>query len=406
MTSVKKLWTKDFIMFAIGMELFSIGSELLKFVLPLYVFLETGSAILMGTVVALSTVPLVIFAPIGGIVSDRFNKRKILAVMNFATAIAIVSYFGISGIMELVPATVTVMLVLLGFEGLISPAHDASVPALVPEGALVKANSATFLLLMFSGIGAPIMGGFILSRWGVTPVLFIAIACHLLATIVNLATKIPYHPQKTNDSLPKTVLTDMKDSIRCVVKEKPELGKVIIIVTLFGVTLGPSFLALNVLISAYLGMGETIVGLMRGLIAGGGSITVLLIGLLGERANITIIRKLILISSISFVLMGLTLIWGGSNMLTLVILVAFFAISYSASTILGIVNWAYLGEKSPGHLVGKIMSLAFASMMLGIVLGNYFYGLLLDHFAETPAIVLFIVAGVAMVVALVAKVKK
>ena len=404
MTTVKKLWNKDFIMFAIGMELFSIGSELLKFVLPLYVFLETGSAILMGTVVAISTVPLVILAPIGGIVSDRLNKRKLLAVMNFATAIAIVSYFSISGTMELVPATVTIMLVLLGFEGLISPTHDASVPALAPEGALVKANSATFLLLMISGIGAPIMGGFILSRWGVAPVLLIAIACHLLATIVNLATKIPYHPQKTNNSLPKTVLTDIRDSIRCVVKEQPELGKVIIIVTLFGVTLGPAFLALNVVISGYLGMGETVVGLMRGLIAGGGSITVLLIGLLGERVNITITRKLFLISSISCILMGLTLLLGSSNTLTLIIFVAFFAISSSPMIVLGIISWSYLGEKSPGHLVGKIMSVAFASMMLGMVLGNYLYGLLLDHFAQAPAIVMFIMAAAAAGVALIAKV--
>jgi len=406
MTTVKKLWNKDFIKLAIGMEFFSIGSELLKFVLPLYVFLETGSAILMGTVVAISTIPLVILAPIGGIVSDRLNKRKLLAVMNFATAIAIASYFGLSGTMELVPATVTIMLVLLGFEGIISPTHDASVPALVPEGALVKANSATFLMLMLSGIGAPIMGGFILSRWGVTPVLFIAVVCHLLATTVNLATKIPYHPQETNTSLPKTIITDIRDSIRCVVKEQPELGKIIIIVTLFGVTLGPAFLALNVVVSGYLGMGETVVGLMRGLIAGGGSLTVLLIGLLGERVNIRISRKLFLISSIACALMGLTLILGGRNTLTLIIFVAFFAISSSPMTIFGIVTWAYLGERSPGHLVGKIMSIAFASMMLGIVLGNYLYGFLLDHFADTPATVMFIMAGTAIGVALIAKVKK
>jgi len=401
-----KLWNKNFMMFVMGMEFNLIGSELLKFVLPLYVYLETGDPLLLGTVLAISSVPFIVLTPVGGVIADRINKRKLLGMMNLATAIAIFGYFALAGRINIVSATVMMMLVLFAFESMISPSMEATIPALVPEGELVKANSATFLLTTISSIGAPIIGGFLLEKSGVTPVLFISITCFLLAGTVKFTTRIPHREQKMTSSLPATVVNDIKDGIRCITKEKPELGKVILIVTLFGVTLMPSFSALNVLVTTHLEMGETMVGLTRGLIVIGGTVGVMLIGFLGEKANISIIRKLLFIASITFIPVGLSFMWSSNSTLIYIILVISFFIQLASTTIMGIVNWAYLGEKTPVAHIGKVYSLASTFMFLGAAVGNYLYGHLLTHFVETPWIALFIIAGASAIVALIAKVKE
>ena len=285
-------------------------------------------------------------------------------MMNLATAIAIFIYFALAGRIDIVPATVMMMLVLFAFESMISPSMEATIPSLVPEGELVKANSATFLLTTISSIGAPIIGGFLLERFDVMPVLFISIACYLLAGIVKFTTRIPHTEQKMTESLPATIANDIKGGIRCITKEKPELGKIILIVTLFGITLMPAFSALNVLVTTHLEMGETMVGLTRGLIVVDGTAGVMLIGFLGEKANISIIRPLLFIASVSFIPVGLSFMWSSNDTLIYIILVVSFFIQLASTTIMGIINWAYLGEKTPVAHIGKVYSLASAFMFL------------------------------------------
>jgi MFS family permease len=393
-------------MFAIGMEFALFGSELLKFVIPLYVFLQTGNPVLMGTVLAISVAPFVVISPFGGVMADRFNKRKLLAITNFVTAIAIIIYFGILGVIEIVPAAIVIMLVIFGLEGLSSPSSDASVPVLVPIDELVKANSAIFFLTMASGLGAPILGGFILARHGMTPILLMGIGCYLLASIIQSFTKIPYKKQERAKGLSKMIVNDMKDAILFVIKEKPELGRMVIVVMLFGITLAPAFSIINVIAPTHLGMDEGIVGLMRGLAGTGGIIGVVALGFLGEKANAeTLVRPLLLIAGATFAPVALALVFAENNIVTLVVLVVSFAIMLACTTMFGIVNWSYIGEKASEDVVGKVMALTFALLTLTGAVGNFLYGLLLDYFIDRPAIALFILAGVSVVAALFAKIR-
>ena len=71
-----KLWNKNFILYILGMEFSWTGYFLLTFSLPLYILLETGNPALMGLVLAFASVPFIILSPIGGVMADRFNKRK------------------------------------------------------------------------------------------------------------------------------------------------------------------------------------------------------------------------------------------------------------------------------------------------------------------------------------------
>ena len=402
-----KLWNKDFIMFAIGKELSLGGQSLLQFVLPLYILLETGNPVLMGTLLATSALPSIIFAPIGGVMADRFDKRKLLAVINLATAVVIVVYLWLINAMEIVSATMIMMLLLLIFSSLISLTSKASVPVLVPKSALVKANSFTFLLTTFSSIGIPVLGGFILATFGLFPILLISISFCLVATVMNFLTKIPCTKQEMTESFSKTIMLDIKEGIRFITKEKPEIGKVIFGVNmLFCITLMPLLtIALPVLVTIYFERGETILGITRATIVLSGVVGVTLIGMLGKRANITKVRSLMFASSFALIPTGIAFMWSNNDMLTYVILIAsFFSIS-ALSIMMSIICRSFFGEKSPEQMVGKVMALNSSLVILGSSIGGYLYGFLFNHFIESPAIALFIIAGASAVVAVRLKVR-
>jgi predicted MFS family arabinose efflux permease len=98
--------------------------------------------------------------------------------------------------------------------------------------------------------------------------------------------------------------------------------------------------------------------------------------------------------------------WLGDSTVTYIVLLAAFFAIFAFMTILGIICWSYIGEKSPEHMVGKVMSLSMALMAAGTAAGNYVYGLLFDHFADAPHVALFIVGGASLLVAMWAVVEK
>jgi len=93
---------------------------------------------------------------------------------------------------------------------------------------------------------------------------------------------------------------------------------------------------------------------------------------------------------------------GVSDRISYIALIAAFFIISASITIIGIIAWSYLGEHSPAKYIGKVMALSISAMHLGVALGNYMYGQLLTRFIETPGIVMFILAGLSVLIAMAA----
>ena len=395
-TAVRNLWNKNFLLYIIGMEFNLIATNLLKFALPFYVLLETGNPALMGTILAFSAIPLALFIPIGGIAADRFSKKNIMVLMNFASAIVILVYLGMSGTMAVVPATILFFLLFSSFESMLSPTSEASVPFLVPKDDLVKANSVTWILAIFSTVGSPIMGGFILARFGLIAVLYISVALYVLATVVKLIMKIPFTKQKAEMSLSRTMISDLKEGARFAMQEHT-IRKILLASLFIGLFLIPlSSVALPVLVSIRLGMEETFVGLATGIVAFGGTASILLLGLLGERANITKTRLIFAICSLAIIPAGFGVLWTSDTTFVFIVLIASFFVADGLSTMVVVLASAYIGEKTPEHIIGKVMSLYIAAIYIGGMAGNFIFGILFRNFADTAGILLLIIAGFAI----------
>jgi MFS family permease len=182
---------RDFRLFWTGNFLSNIGTWMQNIAQGWLVLQLTNSAFWLGVVGFSSSIPILLFALIGGVIADHVNKRRLLmvtqsAMMAFAFIMAGLAYFQIINVQE-------IMLLALGTGiamSLNTPSYQALVPQLVPREDLTNAiaiNSAQFNM---SRVIGPTLGGFAMALVGVSGNFFLN-GLSFLAVLVAL-TRIRY----------------------------------------------------------------------------------------------------------------------------------------------------------------------------------------------------------------------
>lgn len=144
----RSLRVRNYRIYAIGSLVSNIGTWLQSTAQAWLVLVLTGSGAALGVAVALQLLPSLLFSPLGGVIADRFSKRRVLAWMQVAMAIPA----GVLGVLALTEVAelwhVYVLIFLFGvaraFE---APARQAFVAEMVETGDLsnaVSLNSASF----------------------------------------------------------------------------------------------------------------------------------------------------------------------------------------------------------------------------------------------------------------------
>ena len=400
------IWNKNFMTFVLALEMQLIAKTLIRFALPLYILIETGNPALMGMVLSLSALPLIILSPIGGALTDKFSKRKILALMNLLSAMVVSTYFIISPANHIVMVILLIMMFVSMFESLISPTSEASMPFLVPADKLVKANSVTVLLTNVSSIGAPILGGFILQSGGLTELLIAITTLYVLASVINIFVNIP-KPEHVEvqaggrGNLITELFGDIKSGVIFVTKENRSVGKMIFVVFFLAITMITSMtITVPTLMVTYLEMSEHLIGLSQGFVVFGGTLAAIILPMLKGKASHHTSRTILLIPSLVIAITGVLMLLVESQTASFVLLIACFFIAQIFLTMYAVIYFSFLGEKTPQHVVGKVMGLAVSSSVLGFALGDFLHGILFSVFAATPGVVLIILGVLSIIIAL------
>lgn len=74
---------KNFIIIVLGQIISLFGNSIQRFSMSLYLLQFTGSTATFANILAISTIPYIIFAPIAGKLSDSVSKKKIMVYLDF-----------------------------------------------------------------------------------------------------------------------------------------------------------------------------------------------------------------------------------------------------------------------------------------------------------------------------------
>jgi MFS family permease len=151
-----------------GSQLVSLtGTQMQVVALNWHVYLLTHSPLALGMVGLSRMLPTLVFSLWGGLVADRYDRRRIMFLAQscmalFSAALAVLTWQG--------RATLAVLYGLNAFSAAASafdnPARQALVPRLVPAAALSSALSLNLAMFHAAMIGGPGVGGLVLGAGG------------------------------------------------------------------------------------------------------------------------------------------------------------------------------------------------------------------------------------------------
>ena len=392
-----KRFGKDFILVIIGQIISLFGNAVLRFALPLYLFDQTGSPTLLGLVSAGSFLPMVVLSPVGGIVADRVNKRNIMVVLDFSAA-ALIALFALAlGRMPLVPLLMAVLLLLYGIQGAYQPAVQASIPLLAAPEQLMPANAAVNMVSSLASLVGPVLGGVLYSWNGLRPILYVSCACFVFSAVMETFIRIPHASRGEGGSIGRVAQKDMARSLRYIFREKPVVGRIILLVCAFNLFMSSMLIiGLPVILRQTLAVDTLRYGLSQGALAAGGLAGGILAGVLGERLDIRRAHFLLLGCALGILPMGLSLALAPASAGYVVVAVCSFMLMV-LSTLFSVQMMAFVQSQTPGELVGKVISCLLALSMCAQPIGQAMYGVLFEQCPAWP-----VVCGASGVSALVA----
>ena len=178
----------------------------------------TRSPLLTSLALGLGALPYLLVAPVGGVLADRFDRRKVLLV-NTAYQAVLTAGFSTLVVMG-VAATWHIFAFILAI-GVSSAVHDptrfAIVPSLVPRQNLVNALALQGLAFNVTRLAVPAAAGLLIALLGPGRTLFVASALYLSAAAAVQAMALARGDQR--DAAQDKPLTKLMEGARYVKTE-------------------------------------------------------------------------------------------------------------------------------------------------------------------------------------------
>lgn len=354
---------------------------------PLLVASLTHDPFLVSLALFSEYLPTLLFGVIGGVAADRFDRRRMVIVVNLgrAAALAIMVVTIVNGSVSI--AVVLIALFVMGSaETFADSATSTLLPGLVAREDLGIANSRTQGgSLLTNQLLFPPIGAFLFAVAPAIPFATDAVCFTLGAVLITrLTTDVrKARPERTS------VRTEMLEGLRWLIAHPP-MRTLAITIFMFNITFGAAWSVLVLYASQRLGMGPVGFGLLTTAVAAGGLGGAALYGRLERRfALADIMRVGLLIETATHLILALTT----SAIVALATLVVFGAHAFVWGTTSTVVRQRAV----PDALLGRVTGVYRVAIMGGLVIGTPIGGLLATKFGITAPF-WFAFAGSALLV--------
>ena len=404
----QKLFSKDFTLVVIGQIISLFGNAIIRFALPLYLLNLTGSSALYGTVTACAFIPAILLSPIGGIVADRVNKRNIMVMLDFFTAFVILAFALLMKEANLILLLTVTLMLLYGIAGAYQPSVQASIPALTSQDNFMAANSIINTISSFASLIGPVLGGILYSAYGLGPVLWVCIVCFLASAVMEIFIQIPFRKQDSAGGIFKTAGADFAQSVRFIRKEKPVIGKAVLIVCGINLFLSAMIIvALPYLVTEVLNLealqANRLYGYAQGALAAGGLAGGVGAGIFANKLAIHKSGNLIIACAVCAFPISVSLLLFSSGIVNYIVLSVCCFVIMVFSTLFSVQMLSFIQTETPQNLIGKVIAVILTVSMCAQPLGNAFYGVLFEICKGYEYVVVLFSGVVSLIIAVKAR---
>lgn len=386
----QKLFTKNFVLLILGQLTSLFGNFILKLALSMYVLEETGSAAIFAGILSVATIPTIILSPLGGILADRADRKKIMVVLDALAGISVLgSAFLLSERNDL--AVIGVLLVILSVLGAFeTPTVQACIPTMLEGDNIMKGNAVVNQIASLSYLVAPMLGGVFYAAYGLKPVMYASVLCFFITALFECFIKLSrQHLSDTTGNMFAVIKQDFLFSMHYISKEQADISRLLFLTALSRFfVMGVVVVGLPYIVRSVLLLSPKHYGAAESALAVATIIGSIAAGLLAEKLKA---RKLpIILASIGVFMLpaGLVFLFPVSSVAKYAVNIASFCGMQAAISIFSIFTVSLIQQKTPNHLIGKVMAYTSTVTLCAQPVGQLAYGFLFDRFSAAVYLVL------------------
>lgn len=212
----RNLW-----IFLIGRFISYVGSGIQMIALPLFILDKTGSGTLMGIFSIFTLLPMILIAPVAGIIGDRKNRKNVMIIMDFGRGflIFIMGILTIMGYLNIYSLFILQILISI-MDSFFNSSSQALLPDLISKEELVEANSLKGSFDAGALILGPALGGIIYGVWGIEMIFYINAISFIISGVLSISIgykHIVLVKEKINS---KVLVMENKEVLKFIVSKK------------------------------------------------------------------------------------------------------------------------------------------------------------------------------------------
>lgn len=385
----QKLFTRNFTLLILGQVTSLFGNFILKLALSMHVLEATGSAAVFAGILSAATIPTIILSPLGGILADRANRRNIMVALDGLTGLSVLcAALFLTGKNDL--AVIGILLVILSVLGAFeTPTVQACIPTMLEGDQIMKGNAVVNQAASLSYLTAPMLGGVFYAAFGLKPVMYASVGCFFITALFECFIRLRYERSPRRGGVLSTVREDFRESMRYLSGEESGVAKMLFL-TAFSrfFVMGIVVIGLPFLVRAVLGLNAGYYGAAESALAVATILGSIAAGILSEKLKIHKLSAVLASLGVFILPAGIVYILPVSLMVKYAVTVASLCGMQAVISIFSVFAVSLIQQRTPNHLIGKIMAYTSAITLCVQPVGQIVYGFLFDRFSGAVSVIL------------------
>ena len=385
----EKLFTKNFTLLILGQLTSLFGNFILKLALSMYVLEVTGSAAIFAGILSAATIPTILLSPLGGILADRADRRNIMVALDALTGVSVLcaALFLSENNAIVVISTLLIILSILGaFE---TPTVQACIPTMLQGDNIMKGNAVVNQVASLSYLIAPMLGGVLYAMLGLKPVMYASVVCFFITALFECFIKLSYQRIQNQGGVLQIVKQDFLSSMQYISKEQTSISKMLLL-TAFSrfFVMGITIVGLPFLVRTVLGFNAKYYGAAESALAVATILGSIAAGILAEKLKIHKLSVLLASMGIFIIPAGIVFLLPVNAIIKYGVTVVSFCGMQAVISIFSIFAVSLIQQRTPNHLIGKVMAYTSTVTLCVQPIGQIVYGFLFDRFYSAVYFVL------------------
>ena len=385
----EKLFTKNFTLLILGQLTSLFGNFILKLALSMYVLEATGSAAIFAGILSAATIPTILLSPLGGILADRADRRNIMVALDALTGVSVLCaalFLSENNAIAVISTLLIILSILGAFE---TPTVQACIPTMLQGGNIMKGNAVVNQVASLSYLIAPMLGGVLYAMLGLKPVMYASVVFFFITALFECFIKLSYQRIQNQGGVLQIVKQDFLSSMQYITKEQTSISKMLLLTALSRFfVMGITIVGLPFLVRTVLGFNPKYYGAAESALAVATILGSIAAGILAEKLKIHKLSVLLASMGIFIIPAGIVFILPVNAMIKYGVTVVSFCGMQAVISIFSIFAVSLIQQRTPNHLIGKVMAYTSTVTLCIQPIGQIVYGFLFDRFYSAVYFVL------------------